>query len=363
MNRIQSTKAEWVVFRWDAYPVPQIAPGEYSDNTKWGIVPAWGFAIVTESKIPSLRTGTLLFGYWPTASAPVDLELQESVPKGNWVETSKHREQVMSVYNTYQERGHFEIPAGQSIDFQKEQLDNMAWASLFGATWLTGYLLNRYTFASDPETQPVVGPLGKLMPWTKDNADITQTVMVSLSASGKTARGFAWQVLTQRAQGSGPLAFLQVTQAPDTIGAVASRHARVPSEAFSYSQLDTAVDRAAGFKPRKLIIVDFGGRDNALRKFMGYVNEKPELKEAESVILQIGGEQKVPLITLFIPQEDNNANFDTGILDGRSPGHSQRHATVQQGPLQRCKHPRWCSRICRWPVVSGRPTLKLRTMG
>lgn len=275
------------MYRWDTYPVPQVAPGEYSDNTKWGIVPAWGFAVVVESKIPSLQAGTLLFGFWPMASAPVDLELQESAPQGRWVEISKHREQVMSIYNAYQERGHFELPAGLP------QLDYMAWASLFGATWVTGYLLNRHTFTSDPEIQPPIGPLGKKIPWAKDNADLSQAVVVSLSASGKTARGFAWQVLTKRAQGSGPLAFLQVTQAPDTIGDVASRHARIPLGAFGYSQLDAAVDRAAGFKPQKLVIVDFGGRDNALKRLMGCVNEKPELKEAQTVILQVGGEQKV----------------------------------------------------------------------
>lgn len=258
-----------------------------------------------ETKIPSLRTGALLFGFWPMASAPVDLELQESVPQGRWVEISKHREQVMSVYNTYQERGHIELPAGLSVDFQKEQLDHMAWASLFSATWVTGYLLNRYTFTSDPKKQPAIGPLGKKIPWTKDNADISQAVVVSLSASGKTARGFAWQVLAKRAEGSGPLAFLQVTQAPDTIANVASRHARIPSEAFRYSQLDAAVNRAAGFKPQKLVIVDFGGRDNALKSFMGYANEKPELKEAQTVILQVGGEQKVHLFAIFTPPEDN----------------------------------------------------------
>lgn len=155
-------------------------------------------------------------------------------------------------------------------------------------------MLNRYVFTSDPETQPAIGPLGKKIPWTNDNANLSQAVLISLSASGKTARGFAWQILTKRKQGIGPLAFLQVTQAPDAIGEVASRHAYVPSESFSYSQLDSAMDRAAGFKPKKLVVVDFGGRDNAMRKLMGYVDEKPELKEVETVILQVGGEQKVP---------------------------------------------------------------------
>lgn len=111
-------------------------------------------------------------------------------------------------------------------------------------------------------------------------------MVVSLSASGKTARGFAWQVLTKRAQGSGPLSFSQVTHVPDTVGGVVSRPAHIPSGVFKYSQLDSAVDVAAGVKPQKLVIVDFGARQNALKKFMGLVNEKPELKGAQTVILQ-----------------------------------------------------------------------------
>lgn len=227
------------------------------------------------------------------ASAPVDLELRESATRGRWVEISKHRQQVMSIYNEYQDKGHFELQTGPTVDFQEDQLNRMAWTSLFGATWLTGFLLNRYTFTSDPDTHSPIGPLGKKIPWTKDDADLSQAVVVSLSASGKTARGFAWQVLTKRAQGIGPLAFLQVTQVPDTIGDVASRHAHIPSEVFKYSQLDSAVDLAAGVKPQKLVIVDFGARRNALKKFIGLVNEKTELKGAQTVILQVGGEQKV----------------------------------------------------------------------
>ena len=135
--------------------------------------------------------------------------------------------------------------------------------------------------------------LEKKIPWTTDDSDLSQAVLVSLSASGKTARGFAWQVLAKRAQGSGPLAFLQVTQAADAIGDVASRHASIPSGVFSYSRVDGAVDMAAGLKPQNLVIVDFGARDNALKKFMRLLDEKPELKKVRNVIVHVGGEQKV----------------------------------------------------------------------
>lgn len=233
------------------------------------------------------------------ASAPVDLALQESEPRGHWVDISSQRESVMSVYNRYEEKGQYEIPTSTtSVDFSEEQLNQMAWTSVFGAVWQTGFLLNRYTFTSDPNAHSPISPLGNKLPWTKDDADLSRAVLVSLSASGKTARGFAWQVLTKRAQGSGPLAFLQVTNAPDAIGDVASTHARVPSEVFKYSQLDGAVHRSAELKPQKLVIVDFGARDQALKRFMGLLHENPELKTTQTAIVHIGSEQKVHMFCL-----------------------------------------------------------------
>lgn len=204
----------------------------------------------------------------------------------------------MSVYNAYQERGYNELPRSTggsgSVDFPQEQLNHMAWVSLFGAIWQTGYLLNRHTFTSTPDIHPPISPLGKKLPWTKDNADLSQAVLVSLSASGKAARGFAWQVLSKRTQGSGPLAFLQVTQAPDAIRDVASRHARVPFGVFNYNQIGKVVNWVAEFKPRKVVFVDFGARYNAMRGFISVLSEKAELKEVETAIVHVGGEQKVP---------------------------------------------------------------------
>lgn len=280
--------------RWDAYPVPKTAPAPYNDNTQWGIVPSWGFGIALESHISSLRPGALLFGYWPTASAPVDLKLQASEAHGQWAEVSKHREQVMPVYNQYHEKGYNDLPKTVGlVDLPQDQLNHMAWVSLFGAIWQTGFLLNRHTFTSTPETHVPISPLGNKLPWTKDNADLSQTVLVSFSASGKTARGFAWQVFTKRAGGSNPLAFLQVTQAPDTIRDVASRQARISFGVFDYTQLEKTVDVAAEHKPQRIVVVDFGARGNATRRFLDALNENPELKGIETTIVHVGGEQKV----------------------------------------------------------------------
>ncbi|KAI9926176.1 hypothetical protein ASPWEDRAFT_174900 [Aspergillus wentii DTO 134E9] len=281
---------------WDAYPVPATAPAPYNDKTKWGIVPAWGYGIVTESTINSLKPGTLLFGFWPTSSAPVDLKLSPSEPSGNWVEISEHRKLQMSIYNEYKETGHYDLPTSGTVDWPKEQLDNMAWTALLGTVWQTGYLLNKYSFTTNPEVDPNIGPMGASTPWSKEDADLSEAVLVNLSASGKTARGFAWQVLNKRSRGDGPLGFLQITQAPETIGEVAKRSAQnsgTPTKASGYSDIAGGVEWAAGLKPKKLVIIDFGARDNAVKKLVESVNESPELKEVKTVIIHVGSEQKV----------------------------------------------------------------------
>lgn len=48
---------------WDAFPA-----GLDSSDTRWGIVPAWGFAEVLASRSGALQVGELLYGFLPTAS-------------------------------------------------------------------------------------------------------------------------------------------------------------------------------------------------------------------------------------------------------------------------------------------------------
>lgn len=81
-----------------------------------------------------------------------------------------------------------------------EQLSQMAWFSLFGAIWQTGYLLNRYTYTSNPSINLPTGPMKyKSSHWADFDADLSQAVLVGLSASSKTARGFTWHIVNKRA--------------------------------------------------------------------------------------------------------------------------------------------------------------------
>jgi hypothetical protein len=126
---------------WDAYLVPTSAPAPYNNRQDRGIVAAWGYGRVTDSTIPSITPGSLLWGMWPTSSHAIDLKLQASQPAGHWKEVSEHREHLMTVYNAY-----------QRANISNE--DSMAMTTLWKPLWICPHLLNPSVFSSPPNAHP-----------------------------------------------------------------------------------------------------------------------------------------------------------------------------------------------------------------
>lgn len=120
----------------------------------------------------------------------------------------------------------------------------MAWFSLFGAIWQTGYLLNRYTFTSNPSIHLPIGPMEyKTSHWSDFDRDLSQTVLVS--------------------------------------------------------QMKSAAKLMSGFNLRKVVIVNFGGRGGALKKFVRIMQKKEKLQSVKLVVIYVGQEQKVSSIDLL----------------------------------------------------------------
>ncbi|MDB5733027.1 MAG: hypothetical protein JWQ03_2922, partial [Variovorax sp.] len=65
----------------------------------WGVIPAWGFGSVTESRHPELAPGERLYGYWPMADHAV-LEPGRVGPDG-FSDGAAHRSELHAVYNRY----------------------------------------------------------------------------------------------------------------------------------------------------------------------------------------------------------------------------------------------------------------------
>ncbi|KAL4937788.1 hypothetical protein BDV06DRAFT_226620 [Aspergillus oleicola] len=274
----------WLAW-WDAYPVPESAPAPYNDQSAWGIVPAWGLATVLESNIPEIPKGSSLYGFWPTSSHDVDLALvpTEDGVVGHFKEVSPGRQRLMPLYNWY-----------SAFDTQGRDRKELGWdAAGIRPIFMAGYALSDFVFTYNAEKNPPIHPLGEPDAWTAKDADLRKAVFVSLSASGKTARSFAFN-LFQRPAGVGPVGFLQVTSQPAVLDEAATTlKPNFPVWNVEYTGLETGVDWIEALKPERVVIADFGARDGALGKFLDLLEGSEELKDVSRLILAVGYEQKV----------------------------------------------------------------------
>ncbi|KAL4794346.1 hypothetical protein BDV19DRAFT_197448 [Aspergillus venezuelensis] len=274
---------------WDAYPVPSSAPAPYNDQSAWGIVPAWGLAMVTESNIPEISKGEALYGFWPTSNHEADLtlEIAEDGVKGYYREVSAARGTLMPLYNRY-----------NVFDTGNQNLKELGWeAGGIKPIFMAGYALSDFVFSFDTEANASIHPLGNTAPpdasWTAEDADLSKAVFVSLSASGKTARSFAFNFF-QRPSGVGPLGLLQITSQPGVLDDAATKlKPNFPVWNVSYSGLETGIEWVKALKPERIVIADFGARDGATAKFVQLLDGIEGLKTLKRLILAVGYEQKV----------------------------------------------------------------------
>jgi Protein of unknown function (DUF2855) len=249
----------------------------YNNRHDWGIVPAWAYGEVIDSKIDALPPGSILWGFWPTSTFPVDLKLEASEPKGHWREVTEYRSQVMNLYNRYIEH------TGESA-----QLDNdKVWTSVLKPVWEGGYQLNRYVF---PEYLSPLHPSGSGHQWTAEDADLTSAIIVSLSASGKTGRGFAWQLRRNRnLQSKGPLGFVQATSSPSALKNDDNSEA-LPTRTISYEALmeSDTIKWIARLDPKRMVIVDFGAPSHVIEGFKSSIECSDLLRQKTPAFTLIG---------------------------------------------------------------------------
>ncbi|CZT51342.1 uncharacterized protein RSE6_12472 [Rhynchosporium secalis] len=274
-NNLSYARGGSMLHWWDAYPVPSSAPSPFNDAESWGIVPAWGYATVLQSNI-AITQGSTVWGFWPTSTAPVQLELTSAGIEGHWIETSPHRQKLMTTYNRY-------IVQDTTVTD-----DVKAWSSLFQGVWQGAYFLNKYVFTADPAVEQI-HPLGSGGAWTTEDADLKSAVVVSLSASSKTARSFAYHLASRQAS-AGPLALLQITAFSD----LKSPASQFPIQTLDYSEVfDRSGTWTTHHSPSKIVVADFGARGNALAQLLESFKSTPSLASAKVVVLQIGSQQKV----------------------------------------------------------------------
>ncbi len=77
----------------------QFFPANDNSSSDWCIIPAWGFADITESTHDVIKVGERLFGYFPTADELVMQPIKVST--GLWFDGSEHRSKLPPAYNMY----------------------------------------------------------------------------------------------------------------------------------------------------------------------------------------------------------------------------------------------------------------------
>ncbi|KAK2743658.1 hypothetical protein FQN57_004767 [Myotisia sp. PD_48] len=306
---------------WDAYPAGKIIPQPLNDTETWqqsGIVPAWGYAVVLESST-SIPQGTILWGYFPTSSGKVDLKLELRDVKRQWVETSEHRTKLMPIYNLYKEVDLPVVPSSDPPSFSEGQLTTMAFNALFKPVWEAGYLLNKHVFPQEPGVLTPMHPFGLNLEWTLADADLSSAVMIGFSASGKTARSFAYN-LSKRPPPAGPLGLLQVTSSPKSIAEVEKHlNPAYATKVISYTDVFESLDWIESLKPSKIILLDFGSRENTTKKFYDVINAHPRFSSIKVIVIKIGSEQKAALVEnltdeTFLAMASNTVMFNTSAV-------------------------------------------------
>ena len=282
-NNLSYARGGTFLHWWDTYPVPSCAPAPFNDADAYGVVPAWGYAVVLESTT-SIEPGKLVWGYWPTSTLPTDLKITPTTPAGHWLETSGHRRRLMPLYQRYIEHD----PTVSLKSVVPPDLEAMAWTAVFRPVWEGAYLLNRYVFA--PTGNAPIHPLGDGQSWGDVDSDLTSAVVVNLSASTKTARSFAWHLAHARQAGTGPLGTLAVTSSTST---ALSDQSPFPTKTIDYASVThpDALAWTAALQPGRIVIVDFGGRGNALEQLLDGMRTLPSAPQI--TIIGVGSEAKV----------------------------------------------------------------------
>lgn len=267
---------------WNTYPVPDILPAPYNDREQWGIVPAWGYGKVVESKDETIPKGTLLWGYWPTSSLPADFKFKPTAEAGYIREVSEHRKGLMTLYNFYEVVG--DTPS-------KELLE---WKPAVMAVWFAGYLLGQFGFAVPGSGDPTLNPAGQ-GDWTAEDADLSSAVVVSFAATSKTARGLAWNLSKRRSGENTPIALLEATRSPKSLP---SLKADFETRATSYDDLSNqeTIDWIVSHKPSRIVLVNCGAGAEIVRKFQDAIlaSDAPISKMAYITLVSMPGTAEHP---------------------------------------------------------------------
>jgi len=255
-NNLTYARAGHLLGWWDVHPLPPSIPDAFKDASKYGRISGWGYGEIIESNVPEIPTGKQLFGYLPIGTLPVDLEVKFPGTKNQVLVTNSDRQHILPFYNRYLlAPSKAENPAPAA---------HLGYDSLMQVLFETSYNLNRHAFAWDDVKR--VHPMGDATSWiasdatswTASDASLTGATVIIFAASGKTAVSFAHQLRHNRPAESQPAAIIGVSSAASK---AFTERTGFYDRVLLYSDPDGA--KATAASGAKIVLVDFGARDNA----------------------------------------------------------------------------------------------------
>lgn len=204
---------------WDFYPTTE---------QEWGVIPVWGFAKVTASRVADIAVGERFYGYYPMASSVLLQPMR--VNAQGFHEAAAHRQGLATVYNNYLRSSADPFYRADNEDLQ----------ALLRPLYMTSWLIDDLLADNDFFGACATGSRG---------------VVLLSSASSKTAYGTAFQ-LAQR-------------QGIEVVGLTSEAHRAFCERLGCYHRVlsYTNLDQVAADAP--LVYVDFAGNAELRRRIHG----------------------------------------------------------------------------------------------
>jgi hypothetical protein len=220
-NNITYAAAGDMLGYWQFFP-------PLGDNSEgWGVIPVWGFAEITESRVDGLPVGERLFGYFPPADLLVMSPL--GVTEHRFVDGAEHRSQLPPGYNLYRR-----VAAEPGYDSSMDNERMLLWPLFITSFCLWDSLqFNNWYGAKQ---------------------------VIVISASSKTSIGLAYALHDDEA-------------APPAVGMTSSRNLDLVSSLGLYDSTVTydAIEAINATVPT--VIVDMSGNSSVLGRLHSHLGE------------------------------------------------------------------------------------------
>lgn len=193
--------------------------------------------------------------------------------------------------------------------FEPSQDSETALTLALQISFETGFVLNRFVFASWPGDKPVHPFPEQQAPWSVEDSDLNNAVVIALAAGGRSCRAFVQQLATNRAPNSGPSGLVEITSLQ--VSGIDSTHAAFPHQVLKYDEALSAdlTQWVMARNPRRIVITDFGGRDNIVEPLEQHL--RTGLPHVKLDIIGVGREAQFKPGPAAIGQKSSGVRMNT----------------------------------------------------